>query len=302
MTHKILITGFLLFPMLKMGTVSLHTTTKTLNNQTAKRFFSLPRFNKMPLKTSNFWNTAKEEIAADTTALKQSGWYAAAVSSINAKEYEINYDPKYKIYTSPNRRQNLRAFYTSDRLTLKPREDGKDKWQLALQLNGIYAGKKKLYMPSKNPTISEASNNIRFNNNDQFITEYINSIEGVRQNFIINKKPTGNPEKLSVKLQANKSWVINCVDKKELHFAKTGKNGLEKKITYNGLKVWDADNKQLDAAFVVDKNNIDININTQDAVYPITIDPISSSPNTIISGTATNEQFGRSVASAGDIN
>ncbi|MBK8983684.1 MAG: FG-GAP repeat protein [Ignavibacteria bacterium] len=49
-------------------------------------------------------------------------------------------------------------------------------------------------------------------------------------------------------------------------------------------------------------NSFSIVVNDDDAVYPITIDPLSTNPSWLLEGTQTNEYFGASVATAGDVN
>ncbi len=255
-----------------------------------------------------FWETGKKkDIAADTAALKQSNWYADAIKNIEASEYEIKKDDKTGSYCGPNRQHQLRASFTYNSFTLKPRSEEQD-WTLRMQLSGIYADKKLIAKPGENDLPVIGSNKIVFNN-DNFSTEYINSKEGVRQNFIIQKEPASKPQTINIRLQTNKSWYINKVHDRELHFARLEGDQLSKKITYNSLKVWDANNKELTAKFVVNKKHtaFEIEVNAKNAVYPITIDPLSTgtagTPDWI--GDDANQayaSFGFSVASAGDVN
>jgi hypothetical protein len=243
----------------------------------------------------------------DTAELKKGSWYRQVIKNIEESEYEIKYDEPTHNYVSPNRKQNLKAFYTSNQFALLPRNDSADKWKLKLELKGVYTGSRKLYSAAKNPVVTQNGNSVQFNHNNQFITEYINSKEGIRQNFIITRQPAGDPQNIKIALEANKGWFINKVAETEIHFAKSTGDGYDKKITYNSLKAWDANGKELEAAFAVNKNNVGINVNTSNAVYPITIDPLSTgslgTPDWI--GDDANQadaQFGYSVASAGDVN
>ena len=253
--------------------------------------------------TVPFWETGRQkDLAADTASSKQSNWYADAMKGIEESEYEIKYDDATKTYTSPNRKNNLRSFYTANKFTLLPRNDSADKWKLDLTLQGVYSGTQKLFSPVSNPSVTQAGKTIRFNHNNDFTIEYINNKEGVRQNFIIENVPASNLQAINIKLKTNKGWFVNKVDDKEIHFAKATKTGYDKKITYNGLKVWDAKNIELEASFAVNDNEISIEVNTKGAVYPITIDPISTTPVAIIEGNQADAWFGRYVASAGDVN
>lgn len=256
------------------------------------------------LKNTNPVNPceSKKNNAVDTTALKQSNWYSEILKNIEASEYEIKKDGKTKLFTAPNHQQQLKSFFNYNGFTLQPRSEEKT-WQLKMQLTGIYADKKLIATPAKKDLPSANANKIVFNSTN-FSTEYINSKEGVRQNFIIQKKPTASCSKITVQLSINKGWHIDKVHDKELHFAKVENSLLSNKITYNGLKVWDADNKELVAKFVVNKKHteFEIEVNALDAVYPFTIDPLSSSPATILNGNSPGNYFGNSVASAGDVN
>ena len=249
-----------------------------------------------------FWEVNKKNNTVDTAALKQSNWYATVIKNIEASEYEISKDDKTGMYVAPNRQQQLRASFAYNSFTLQPRSTKQD-WVLRMQFSGIYANKKLIAQSTENDLPVIGSNKIVFNNSS-FSTEYINSKEGVRQNFIINKEPAAKPKTINIKLQTNKGWYINKVHDRELHFAKVEGDALSKKITCNSLKVWDANNKELTAKFVVNKNHssFEIEVNTNDATYPITIDPISSTPVATLDCNQAGARLGSAVASAGDVN
>jgi gliding motility-associated-like protein len=260
----------------------------------------------LPLRWAGTFNTQKQAPTSakplDTTELKQSNWYADALQSIHESEYEIKFDEKSGSYASPNRSQNIRSSYTGKTFTLQPRKDSADTWRLELSTKGIYAGDSLVYQPNEHPKVTQQGNSIQFQYENTFITEYINNTSGVRQNFIIEKEPLLKSKTISVKLEANEEWVVNKVHSKEIHFAKAVADGYDKKLTYNQLKVWDANKKELEASFSVDENIISINVNTNNAVYPVTIDPVSSTENTLLQPNQTNAQFGRFISSAGDVN
>ncbi len=241
-------------------------------------------------------------IILDTAELKKSNWYTDALHKITESEYEIKFDQGSGLYKSANRDQNLRAFYTGNTFRLQPRNDSAGKWDLRLTTRGIYADDKLLYLADSMPQVIQDRNNIRFRQKNNFITEYINSPAGVRQNFIIEKKPGVEAKTISVQLEVNEGWVINKVHAKEIHFAKAVADGYDKKLTYNQLKVWDADNKELEASFYVKDNIVSIEVNAEGALYPVTIDPVSSTANTFLESNQADALFGRYLSSAGDVN
>ncbi|HUR65547.1 MAG TPA: integrin alpha, partial [Chitinophagaceae bacterium] len=239
---------------------------------------------------------------ADTASLKESSWYANAVGNIEESEYRIKYDEATQSYASPNRKQGLRSFYSAKTFSLLSRNDSANKWRLELTTKGVYANNKLIYAPDENATVTESDKSIQFNHHDNFTTEYINSKEGVRQNFIIQKEPAEKPQALSIRLQANKGWFVNKVHDKEIHFAKIKGDAAEKKLTYNDLKVWDADHKELSAHFEIKKAAIEIIVDVKNAMYPITIDPISTTAAATLEMNQVGAFGGYSVSSAGDVN
>ena len=244
---------------------------------------------------------SKNTSSVDTNQLKKSNWYADAIKNIQESEYEIKSTGKINEFASPNRKQNLRAFYSTAKFILEPRVD--DNWKLQLTFKGIYSGKKKIYSPQEDAVVITEKNKIQFNHNNEFIVEYINSKEGVRQNFILEKEPASKPQIINIKLQTNRGWLVNKVHPKEIHFAKASGEKVEKKLTYDNLKAWDANNKELVAHFETKKNQIEIIVDVENAVYPIIIDPLSTTPDcTLDDADQPAAWFGLSVAPAGDVN
>jgi hypothetical protein len=257
-----------------------------------------------PISLVDISKQNKHAVAAplDTSRLKESSWYSGAIRSIEEAEYEIKADQLPGTFTSPNRNQNLRVFYAAKSFILQPRKDSSDTWNLELSTIGVYADDQLVYQPADQPEITQHKNSIQFNHQNNFITEYINNEQGIRQNFIIQKQPVTNTNKLSVRLQVNEGWYVNKVHDKEIQFAEEDVGGYKRKLTYNQLKVWDAHQKELQASFTVQENSISIDVNTENAVYPITIDPVSTTANTLLEPNQANAQFGRFLSSAGDVN
>lgn len=303
MGYRLLVIFLIFFPLVHSCRTSDDVDSFFSGNSTGAYLSSILRHQKTSFLSPLYGNENNSNPSVtDTVALKKSDWYSSVLENIASSEYEIRYQEQYKAFSSPNRKQNLRASYRNDLFSLSPRNDSADQWQLDLQLLGVFAGKNKIYTPSSAPRVEQNANNIRFVNNDEFTTEYINSPDGVRQNFIINKGPSGDPAAICVKLKANAGWYVNRADKGELHFAKALRKGYVNKLTYNDLQVWDADHKKLDAEFLVSGNEITIQVFTKDARYPITIDPISTTPAATVQSDQNLAYMGFSVSSAGDVN
>ena len=114
-------------------------------------------------QTTPFWKLGKhKEIATDTAVLKQHSWYAEAMKRIEEMEYEIKYDAAIKTYASPNRRQNLRSFYSGKKFTLQERDNHSDNWLLELTTKGVFANNRLLYSTDEKAGASQNGNSIRF--------------------------------------------------------------------------------------------------------------------------------------------
>jgi type IX secretion system substrate protein/VCBS repeat protein/FG-GAP repeat protein len=251
----------------------------------------------------------------DTAKLKQSDWFTAVRKDLDKRMYNVNAEADGKNYCSINAAQGLKSEYTTEGFTLQTipsidllknktakRDKGANEWHLSLQVNGVYADNQLLKYSADKIATTLVNNDVQYNFGDAYTIQYHNDENGVRQNFIIKQKPAENTQQLKVRMHAQGDWVIDKVHNRELHFAKQNKrDGLDNKITYNDLKVWDADGKILAAKMIVEKdNNFEIIADAENAKYPVTIDPLSTSASTSLSGTAGS--FGLSVASAGDIN
>ena len=260
-------------------------------------------------KNSNSTNPFEPE--KKTTEPLSQGWMATAQENIRKSEYNFTWEEKYEAYCTPNRKNNFRFFYTKEGFSVEPRTTkipiGKldplaspDKikykyrpaWKVKFNLDKKQAGNGK-WLVANNKALYLA---------EKITVEYINNDEGMRQNFIVHSP-----------LSTNNELKLNFSIKTKLKTKLTG-NSLQffhKKtnvLNYHDLKVWDANNKPLEASFhKKNKDHFYIQVDAKDAVYPITIDPISTgtsgTPDWL--GDDANQVgaiFGSCVASAGDVN
>jgi hypothetical protein len=230
---------------------------------------------------------------------------ATIYSSIAAREYHVTIDPATGVPQSPNRKQNLRAYYKAGTFVVKNRIDsaGHD-FKLTLKTDGVYADNKKLFISPKDTATTISENKIQIRQGF-FTEEYVNSEAGVRQNFIIKEAPTGT-KRLQVRLAADGLNVKN-LNHNKLQFYVKGSKDSTARLTYDGLKCWDANGKDLPATLSYKDGFIQIALNTETATYPVTIDPLVTSGNPAnanaqLIGKQEFAQAGKAVASAGDVN
>ena len=259
-------------------------------------------------------------------------WYSKAMENIQKDEYNITYDKELGAYQSPNRKNNIRFIYRKDGFTAVTRDvkgETKDEWEVQLRITN-YPLREASELGMRNVEFNVAGNKA-FVENDNIRIEYTNNEEGMRQDFIVKNKPEG-AGKLKLELSAETKLKM-IIGADALMFK--DEKGIDK-MEYSALKVWDANGKELRAYF--EKSNYELRImnhdfqkdqlpalrgelipnqnkskiqnlksfsivvNDEDAVYPITIDPLSAYPTWSAESDQTGAQFGFSAGTAGDVN
>ncbi len=250
-------------------------------------------------------------------------WYSTVIEKLQKEEYNISYSENIKSYQSPNRNNNLRFVYNQNGFSVKPRvteisldndfniphiEAKKENikkikdWNAEFTVLGYGRGNKIENTFTGTDIIVE--NNTAYIEDENMRIDYINNKEGMRQNFIIQNKPKEQKGhlRLKFKIETKQRVVVGAnaliIRDDETEFMK-----------YSSLKIWDADGKKLRGWFNSAENkinseikNIQIVVNDKDAVYPITIDPLSTTPNWSVESNQSGANYGWSVATAGDVN
>lgn len=225
---------------------------------------------------------------------------------IARQEYDISYDEVTKSLQSPNRNQNLRAYYKPGNLTIQNRVDSAGyNFRLQLVNKGIFADGKKILSPQSDAIPTNAENKLLIEHKG-FTEEFINTEDGVRQNFIVKTAPE-NTANLQVRLSAKGLKAQNGSENEIRFYRENTKGNFENYLVYSDLHCWDANKKPLAATLACVNDRVEINVSVAGAAYPVTIDPIvaNGNPNNV-NKTLESEQsyawLGYSVASAGDVN
>ncbi|MGX5857805.1 FG-GAP-like repeat-containing protein [Dyadobacter jiangsuensis] len=227
-------------------------------------------------------------------------------SSLEKQEYHISYDERKKKLQSPNRRNNIRAYYEPGKLTVQTRVDtAGEGFKMELVNEGVFADGKLLYTPETHAKAEHHENKVQISHN-AFTEEFINNEDGVRQNFIIENAPEGTRQ-LQVKMTA-KGLKVAQDSGNELRFYSEAADGQTRnELVYSDLQCWDANKKPLSANLAYVDNRIQISVDVAGAAYPVTIDPIIANgtpqnANKVLEINQTSMWLGWSVSSAGDVN
>ncbi len=250
---------------------------------------------------SSFFNGKNNVVPRNSTVAASDDWMANATARLDQATYHFkNTGDGYVVL---NTKQNLVFGLSANKLVIKPVEN-KASWNTGLELLSIagsrVASKAELF--TKDGYLRYATTG--------YDVEYINDEAGLRQNFIVKNKPATAALQVMLKVSGT---LIPSVSNNALQL--THRPSGKTYIKYDGLKVWDANNKLLDASMSLSKNNeLTISVNDKDAVYPITIDPLTHAAEWTVSADGllpsllTSLQLqvdalvGYSVTGVGDVN
>lgn len=132
--------------------------------------------------------------------------------------------------------------------------------------------------------------------------QYLHDEAGLRQNFLVPERPDGAGELvLSMSIQGDAMPVLAGTSGVRFHEADGSL-----RYSYEDLRVWDACGTRLHAYMVLathgDGHTLQIRVDDEAAVYPITVDPVSTTANRFLVGNQFDAEYGISVATAGDLN
>jgi len=223
---------------------------------------------------------------------------AAIYASIASSEYEINWQPEFGAYMTPNRANNLRFLFLNDGFSVTRREPkhGDLAWSATFRLDRYgRAG----VAPGRIRGISwSSSNNTAQARSEGLVIEYSNDLAGMRQSFLITQRPPGKGP-LSLDFVLGHELVDMLVDSSagSLYLV-GGSSGTDVVMSYSDLNVFDSNQKRLTAEMIkVDNDHFAIVVDDRDAVYPVLVDPLAGYQNGGSENSpAPGSQFGFSVA------
>ncbi len=238
-------------------------------------------------------------------------WLAKTQSLIKESGYYFKQKDKSGTFYAANMAQRLGFAITAANYNISPvkfseKNTGPSAWQQSFAFAGISKGENKIIADDKFTTVQDKSL-LRFDY-PAFSIEYVNNESGLRQNFIVSKKPAGNKD-LEILLKIDGDLSASVVNN-ALQFK--NKNGATA-LFYTDLKVWDANNRMMHATMELrDENSLAILVNDRNAVYPLTVDPINKTPEwstsadgilpNLVGQLAIDAAYGFSVAGLGDVN
>ncbi len=181
--------------------------------------------------------------------------------------------------------------------TLSPRDRNTADYRLSFKLSAI--GYESLETLNRPQQISSQDNTLNYHWNATLTERWINSETNLEQWFILNQRPEGAASGQSLTLQLTVDTDLTATQQgNNIRFVNTSGTTT---ITYDKLKVWDADRHNLPAEMKLTGQQLSLIVDDSTARYPLTIDPSFEQQAKLNATNAdSRDSFGTSVAISGD--
>jgi hypothetical protein len=221
------------------------------------------------------------------------GWWAQVQERISASEYEFRMGDAG--LQAPNRQQDLRVLMSAAGVCLEPRLTDGSQWDWSWRTRSWGREDARSLMASTVPSSEDTRAEFR---RDGLVEWYENRAEGLEQGFTIAASPAG-AGRLCIEGEFGGGLSARLDGDQAIEFL-TDEGTLA--LRYDHLLAWDAEGRELPSEMTLADGSIRLLIDDSEAVYPIVVDPLMSTPDWEWS---PNEQYalaGASVATAGDVN
>jgi hypothetical protein len=247
--------------------------------------------------------------AAEAGAGVPAGWQARVQRDVLAKEYEITWQAQPLVpgiepsWHAPNRAHGFRTYFTQQGSRVVPRVGGAPAWTWGLALVGY--GRGGAIRPVGEARLSPVGNRIDYHR-DTVEEWYENTAAGLEHGFVLIAAPEAAGEQgdvhLDLALWGNLSPIV-AAGGQVIDFV-TARG--ERAVRYANLVVTDARGRLLHARMegLIDERGrgIRLVVNDEGASYPLTIDPLATSPVWAAAGGQAGAHFAVSVGTAADVN
>ncbi len=208
-------------------------------------------------------------------------------------------------YHAPNPAQQYDAYFTPNGLSLTPQvtapNDAMPKWRVGMRLIGFGYGEDLLNVGTA--AIETHGARIEYRRTWLPITEwYVNKAAGLEQGFTIDTAPGTKSEREPLRLALELTGDVSA------ELANGGQSIVFKladekpAVTYSGLYAYDAQGRELPSEMNLSKGQVILEVDDENAIYPVTIDPTFSVQTKIVHPFAASdpEFSGSSVAIYGN--
>lgn len=218
----------------------------------------------------------------------------------NNHDQGYGYSVKDDEVKSANKDNNFDITFTPGNFELKSSKNAKS-YALKYEVNSVEVNDDDLNI-SSNPKYIADNNKLSEIHNEHLTINYTNGKKGLRQDFVINDGPTKDVT-FKVNLDIETDLQPYQIDEFSIGLKSTTNSAID--IKYKDLLVYDAKGKFLKCKMVLNEDDgeyqVDLIASADEVVYPITIDPLSTS-NTGYESTIDSTYTGYAVTGDVDIN
>ena len=233
-----------------------------------------------PLQLADWRQTAQEEIA------RAEYFYSTTADGA---------------YSAPNRSQSLRSRIDEHGLEVFSRdvpESGEGaSWKLLLRT--VAFGVEGNGRPLGAARLTRFENRIELHRGA--LSEwFINDERGIEQGWTIPSAPPG-PAGADLMLELESRGLRVQIFEDGLSAVFVDEQD-DIRLRYSGLRAWDAGGRKLEARMLATPAGLAVRVESENALYPITVDPVLSGPTWTAESNQSDAAFGWSVSGAGDVN
>jgi hypothetical protein len=217
------------------------------------------------------------------------GWWSQVQRSIQLEEYGVT------DFRALNPAHRFEGRFDAKGLQLAP-TDGAG-WAWGLSLTGW--GRPGSLTEADLGTLSANEDRVELDRGS-LIEWYVNSPDGLEHGFTVPSPPIDDGARLVFDMSfAGGLHPVFSKDGQAVDFFGSGDVSV---LRYAKLVVTDAADAVLPAQMKPITGGIRIVVEDNGAIYPITVDPLATTPSWTASGEATSDNFGYSVTTAGEVN
>jgi hypothetical protein len=223
-------------------------------------------------------------------------WWSKAQRSIQLEQYGIvGGGADGARFLAANPAHHFQARFDAAGVSLVPTGGAPWEWRLSLRGWGRAGA---LNEPGV-PAVRAGQDRVDFDRGP-LAEWFVNSPQGLEHGFTVPVRPEleGNGLALDLAVEGGLRPVF-APDGKAVDFYSTGSVSV---LRYGKLVVTDAVGADVPARMEPIAGGIRIAVEDSGAIYPLTIDPLATTPSWTIVGEHMDDQLGESVASAGDVN
>ena len=263
-----------------------------------------------------------------------SNWWSSVQKDIRESEYAVTRQDATTVqdregaWQASNRAHGFRTLFARHGIRVVPRTEAAPSWEWGLALLGYGRGGQ--LWPVADPSLHAATNRIDYGRGG-IVEWYENAPRGLEQGFTLSARP----EKAGAELRATPSEMATPRGRQDRELSADKRDGLAfvqlelmgtldpafstdgqaidfrtaggvNVIHYAALRVTDTSGRELPAWMegfaATGERTIRIVFDDTDAVYPVSVDPLATSPAWTAEGDQASALYGSAVATAGDVN